>query len=579
MKKKIFSILFTLVLAISLMVPAGAALAAEPIESQIAEVIFLQGTDYEMGYQYGQQRADLTKSTTTLTEAKLNALRAYQYYLQQRTPEIILQLVGMADGLTDATSETWTYRDCLVRLVGTTTFETGFPPEAEDAEFPPDECSAWAATGSATTDGTTIASGSRDGSIGSGSRFVTVVFPDTGNNYIVTGWPGINGMNNKGVSIFMSGGARGLPDGYGLEDGCEHSHLLRFNNTAEEIVDELMADWLPIHSHGTNRLVADIWGDLYVVEICHDKVAVREAGDFDEVDFIYNSNNWFIEEMALYEPNPWEGDDEFIEHGGWVGKYDSAIARALGEWDMLHNYQGSIDLEFAKMTWQHAGIPPDGTGDGVSEIKPINEIGYWGQICNQLNGSVVITKADDGNNGEWYYSTGTAGWVAYPLGGDRTFALDSTHSWFKLVLGSSPSRVVRTAMDTVHKTWTPTFDGSRLSAAYFELMKLDYHDTAFVALHDLFNLALSEYREGNDWRSEAGQADGNEQLYLYSKAATSYVRAQCHANEVYRALVPPATNPEDLGLDTYGGPWGDWAQPSWSFDLPGERKAKGQDKD
>lgn len=539
------------------------------IQSQIAEVIFLQGNDYEMGYQYGQQRADnLSKRTTPLTLDEYRAVMAYQYYIKLRTPEMIEQLIGMADGLTDATDEKWSYLDCLVNLTGSTIYDN-FPQGAEDDAFPPreDSCSAWAATGTATVDGKTIACGSRDGDrTNNRETFLTVVFPTTGNNYIVNGWPGINGMNNRGVSLMMGGADKKVPYGYGLPDNIEHAHLLRFCDTAADVVEKFTTDWLPIASHGTNRLVADTNGDLYVVEICHDKAAVREAGDFGEEDFIYNANIWMIEDMALHTENNWE-ENEFIEHGGWIGSYDSGVARNLEMWDMLHNYKSNIDLEFAMMTWQYPGNPPDGTGEGISKIKPINKLRYWGKIGNQDNGSVVITRPDDGNRGEWYYCDGTPGWLTYPLGGDRGFVMGSTHSFFKLILSSSPFEVATSARDITHKTWTNAIDGSCLSKAYYELMKLNYHDTAFVPLKDLFNIAHWEYQKGNDWLDAATQSIGNQNLYCYSKAATWFCRAQAHANQVYRALVPPATRPEDLGLEQFGGDWGEWAQPEWEFGL------------
>ena len=63
MKKKIFSILFTVVLTVSLCaVPAFAdepESESGPLPPSIMPVVVLQGSDYDMGYQYYQQLAQV----------------------------------------------------------------------------------------------------------------------------------------------------------------------------------------------------------------------------------------------------------------------------------------------------------------------------------------------------------------------------------------------------------------------------------------------------------------------------------------------------------------------------------------
>ena len=55
-------------------------------------------------------------------------------------------------------------------------------------------------------------------------------------------------------------------------------------------------------------------------------------------------------------------------------------------------------------------------------------------------------------------------------------------------------------------------------------------------------------------RVQGGRAEGNQGVYMWSKALRAYTRCQALAKQVYNALVPPATKPEDLGLK----PWGFW---------------------
>ena len=97
-----------------------------------------------------------------------------------------------------------------------------------------------------------------------------------------------------------------------------------------------------------------------------------------------------------------------------------------------------------------------------------------------------------------------------------------------------------------------------IATAYAELMHLNFTDTGYAALNDLYSLANVEYYRGCNAFNQARLASGNKSIFCYAKAATAFARSQAHAMQVYEALVPAPTSPSDLGLRPFGGDWGQW---------------------
>jgi hypothetical protein len=89
-------------------------------------------------------------------------------------------------------------------------------------------------------------------------------------------------------------------------------------------------------------------------------------------------------------------------------------------------------------------------------------------------------------------------------------------------------------------------------------MYLNFTDTGYAVLNELYSLANAEYYQGKVYFNKGLLADGNEAFYWLAKAATSFTRSQAHAQQVYEALVPAPTSPSDLGLKPFGGDWATW---------------------
>ena len=159
---------------------------------------------------------------------------------------------------------------------------------------------------------------------------------------------------------------------------------------------------------------------------------------------------------------------------------------------------------------------------------------------------------DHGDKGIAYICTGPAGRVAYPLkpkGGDW-YQIAGTHTFYQLALASNPAEVVEAAKNEAH---------AYIAEAYRKLMILNYTDTGYTALNEIYSQANVEYYEGIHADHKGLLTNGNEALCYFAQAATAFTRSQAHAKQVYNTLVPPATRPEDLGLKPYGGSWAKWA--------------------
>ena len=160
----------------------------------ILPVIILSGSDYEMGYQYGQQagpylainkEASWASALEDFSRAEIiRALKANQYYIKKYTPEVIELMKGMADGAS-ASGFTLSYTDVLLMNCTLPKPKTAvFPAGAEKDTLPPKKCSVCSAWGSCTSDGRLIGVDTLDASGDALYGVIILAFPDQGNNYI-----------------------------------------------------------------------------------------------------------------------------------------------------------------------------------------------------------------------------------------------------------------------------------------------------------------------------------------------------------------------------------------------------------
>ena len=517
----------------------------------ILPVVILSGSDYEMGFQYGQQAGHYIERTKEAAWASalqrfsqeeiIKALKANQYYIKKYTPQWIEMMKGIADGAA-AIGFQISYTDILLLNCTLPEPETStFPADAEKDKLPPKGCSVCSAWGRTTTDGLLIGMDTLDGEDAM-YGVIIVAFPDNGNNYICGAQAGEIGdhflMNNKGLFIGNSGGGgspRAVDNNYGLSWSCSLSFLARFANDAKQAKDMLLLWQINIPE---NFHFVDVKGNAFVVEKTAAIQSVRKPGDFGEQDFLYSTNNYLNKEMKPTK----EGD--FIKGHGGYGAY--AAPRNLMLWDMLHNYPGHVNVDFVRMMLRFPGDPPPHPPEG----------GWDAKICRPTNSWVSVVLPDDGDKGVVHICTGPAGKVIHSSTASngevmrsRYPFINGTHTFFRLNLAKNPRAVVAAAKK---------FASNDIATAYAEFMYVKHSDPGYFVLNNLYSLANKEYYSGCNAFNKGLVTAGNESLSYFARAVSAYARSQAHAMEVYEALVPPATSPSDLGLKPFGGEWAKW---------------------
>ena len=540
-----------------------------PVPPSVLPVIVLQGSDFDMGYQYYQQVDKLFGRSVLkaiqvpggFSDQQLVALKAYQWYIEKYTPEYVDMFKGMAQAATDA-GVPLTYAEVLANYVGTRAYPGTEPPGSSGETLPP-TCSAWAAWGNETTDGSLITGQEMDppwGDFGNNDYVAVVAYPATGNAYINVTQPGelsaipvMPGINDKGVSTSgnLGGAWRGVDYGkgaYGLKAGLI-PHILRFADSAVAAKDM----WLSFHASGIwNMTVSDVKGNAFTIESSAAFQTVRKPGDFGEGDFIYSRNCFFTNGAASLNGKP----GKFYPHGGWALDPDMAappdsqsdmqlasVRTNQTMYNMFHEYTGHVDLAFAEMMFRHYGVIPADPWN-LQQFRQ-TKAKYFGNPGNLNAGFLTISQPADGDTGVMNICTGAAGRVGLPYEAgpeDDVYEVAGTHTFFQLALAADPDAMVGAAQAAAERD---------VAWAYQKLMWKNYGAAGFEGLNALFSQATYEYDQGANWMTEASTASGDQKLLDDCNAATCFADAQAHAQQVYDAIVPPATQPTALGLHTY----------------------------
>jgi len=530
-----------------------------PLPPNVRPLIVLSGSDYDMGYQYYTQLVQVfgpwileRVPYDKLTEQERKLQKANEQHIKECAPEMIDMFKGMADGAT-AAGVPLSYEEVLVHFI---------KDRRERIERPID-CSGFAAWGSATKDGKLICGGCGDHEL---TFEVTIAgFPEEGNNFILSPfWPtefaefgGHPGMNNKGLAYVHHGATHWIkckPEAEwtdGLGEGIAIIHTLRFADNAKEA--ETMQLGYPSGNGFVGGFWLDIHGNGFIIECKENPQVIRRAGDYGETDFLYATNNALCKELGHCQKSPSKGT-VYIPHGGWLGTGTtiSSVPRNLEMWNMLHNYHGKVDLDFAKMMWRFVSQQPL-----YSTLEEADAVYYetqgegWDQrICNLTNAAVCIMLPDNGDEGLYYVSDGCAARVAYPHAPQgHYYRITPTYSFYELKLASSPEELTEAAKNRAQY---------ELYYANQELRKLNWSDVAYAPLDAIFNQAAIEWHKGQHYRDPVVMAKtkGNETIYIWGKAIRAFTRCQALAKQVHNALVPPATRPEDLDLR----PWEYWTK-------------------
>jgi hypothetical protein len=561
-----------------------------PIFPWARPVVILKGSDFDMGYQYARQLAQIFGAwilelvNRNLSDRQLKALKGYEWYIKKQAPEMIGFFKGMMEGAKKV-GVALTYEQVLAQFclgvqkgeyLDTPADQSGYPKEIKNQRpSSPSEylrkCGSVAAWGTATKDGKVITSGSSDGN--DHFNVTMICFPKDGNAYIhspyyaVGPWVsagGHSGMNDKGLvyvhhGVTQTAQDQGKKPRYGIQSDIAIRHTLRYAENAEQAVKmilgyETTGDFAGGGYYGTGGFWVDKGGKAFIIERSDDPAVIRKPGDCGEKDFMYATNTLLSRELG-------KNGEEYIDHGGWIKKgvapcRDSSVSRNLYVFNLFSDYHGQIDLEFMMMVWRFRSVPlPVKAPPDVWEKKALARYAQggcegWQTLGGVINACVTITVPED----KLYFVSTTYPAQEPTLGrplefhGARWLAF-ATREFYQLRLEPSPAEVMRTAKYQAE---------TDLSLADRELRRLDYHDPAYAPLDAVFNQAVIEWTKGDFWRGPDGidftltkKPPEEEGVYYWSRATRAFTRCQLLAKKVYDALVPPATKPSDLGLK----PW------------------------
>jgi len=555
-----------------------------PLVPEINPIVILQGSDYDMGYQYAQQVIQVfgswlmrRKAGRVFTEDQYRTIRQWEAKMQEFAPEILGMCRGWAAGATDA-GIPMSYEDVLE-------IWTGHEAPAEDymgvqagrpRELPRPACSGVAAWGHATVDGQLVAGASGDHDC---TYMVTIVaFPQTGNAFVYTPFSAIGdvpevgqvfmmghpGMNNRGLAYIEHGGEMRMIEpredwGYGIRKGTSIFHVLRFGNSAkaaQEMELSLAVGDVGRAMGSAGGFYADsTYG--YVLESRHNPTIVREAGVLGETDFLYANNSAMHPEAGKagwMQPDKenWGWDT----HGGWYPRkfaafslfdafkmkpeertlmalrnmYKNSCGRGRHVYDVLSKSIGGVDLEFMRRLYRQSGSFPPGTLKDIRERY--DRTGEWGEysIGHATNAVVAVMKPDNGNEGVYALCVGTAARGLAPNSPTRATPIyGETNAFWELRLADTPVGVAAAARQRAQDC---------LQEAGSHVAKLDETDVEFAPLKELLDLAQSEVNRGLTHEDAAISATGNEAVYEWARATRSFARAQVRALQVCQALVP-----------------------------------------
>lgn len=499
---------------------------ASIVPPDVRPVVYVSGTPYEMGFQYGQQAKELIARNAEWLlsqiigkfgtwDAVVREIAHYEPYVVDQAPEIAEMWQGIADGSGES-----------YEAIAMLNLELPLFIMPTESEAGGDSCSHMAAWGRATKGGTLIVGENLDQTCQAGNYAVVLVgFPAEGNSFIMTPpWAGMVGggfqMNEKGLVATGSGGQGARPEDMqvGFPAMAAKSHIIWTCDTAAQAKDTYVA----LNPNGAeNVMFVDPAPDGYVIEHTSAASVVRTAGDYGERDYLIATNGFLAEELqdAMY-PDPW--------NGGWYdwlpryNTYKKLIKDNLGRVTVgkVMAFTGCHDY-WDGSKW-HRNV--------WSTKPPIDTRSCWTPEMRDIFYKCLMRAVAVPADLTTYLMQGQtdvrAGTVPYATG-----------EFCKLVLADGPAAVTAQAQfDAQVQLWyaARNLDTGRVKATAARETKLEK--------------AKAVLFEGLNHTAKAGlTTDTEEQALLYGQATTCFCKAQCWAEQaqglVSNSGVAPPTFP------------------------------------
>lgn len=330
---------------------------ADVLPQSFKKIVFLKGSFYEMGVQYGKQTGDLIRrnACAVFCEALdfndekevLSKLPLYINYVKEKTPEIFEFWEGIAAG-------------AEVELEKVALINYEIPLVCESST-----CSGIAAWGDATVDGRMIVGGNVDSMIFCNLFGVTIIaYPEKGNAFVTA--PAAAGhiasgmvLNEKGLVGTLAGGqhSRDIDKVIPAYDPIGAMACVMLNNdrldTVKQYVDEI-GIW-----GGLSTIYADI-ENAYVHERTAAIENIRTAGDYGEKDYLIIANHYVSENMQVAHYDEQEinsytryATEEKLLNDNHGDITEETVMDILGSYSLL---DGNV--------WKEYAWPADGDEEG-----------------------------------------------------------------------------------------------------------------------------------------------------------------------------------------------------------------------
>lgn len=274
--------------------------------TSIQEVIYIQGTWYDMGRQYARQQSELIKRvymsyiTRMLKEANIERIyelaNSYMENFKETEPDIYNFVNGVAEelkiSLEDAAIATFCNR---MNLTGMTEGD-GKEPEKES-------CMSASVWGSLTVDGHVVGACNLDEGIDVPAQYSSSIVSFPEGDYAVVMGAGLMSnavLNSNGVMLLYSGqtGATGEQLNYDYLNSIPFLwYVAAKSATAEEAIEMLTSH--DLYKVG-NINVTDVNGSASVLENATLDNVIRKPGDLGETEYLVAANHFYSEELSAY---------------------------------------------------------------------------------------------------------------------------------------------------------------------------------------------------------------------------------------------------------------------------------------
>ncbi len=391
----------------------------------IMPIVVLQGSPYEMGYQYGLPAKDYiaivrdaawaSALTTNSSQEIRQSCKEYRQYIARELYQFDFSSFfrGMSDAMIDQGLQ-FGPDDPIVMLYW----------GGRQGPQPPDHCTAIAAFGNATGSGMIVGTNFDYYHLPSNSySIILALYPDSGNSCIIPTGAGRTGSNSafneKGLVYIMAAAPQKGPDdnGPGISGFLELPYVAMTCDTVAEAEKFLFNS---TRMFGLNHMLLDAGGNATVLEATRARYALRTAGDNNESDYLVMTNHYLNPIMKPSQPI-WDPQKY----------YPSSYYRYLTAEKMIADHQGRFNYSMAVETltltdWW------DGKEWHLDDPWSTNTINRFRPDVATLYSAIAIPSDHKvsictGNPGMPYWGT---------------LAVDQTGTYVNLSLGKRPEDLV-----------------------------------------------------------------------------------------------------------------------------------------